>query len=126
MLEKKTEKIKFLREGDWYINKNKINLDQKIIEETTNNLRLKKCPVCKGELSHQDNFGEVLLRENNVQEGYCPKDNYLIRLEAHQYKGNTSGTELFIKIFTNSKYSKLMADSGLLTDFSSLYVRLNA
>ena len=102
----------------WYRNEKKINLDQAVIKETIRNLKLSKCPVCKGDLSSQDNFGTSLPWNNYSQEGYCPRDNLIIKLGAHEYSGDTSGTALYMEIYTNSLHSKMIAESGMLADIS--------
>jgi hypothetical protein len=116
--QEETDSLRFLRKGDWYINQG-LTLDQEVIEETVRNLRPTRCPVCRGNLSHKDNFGTRLSWSREAIEGYCPTDDYIIRLESRQYVGNTAGTQLFMSIFTNSRYSRLVADSGRLADFSS-------
>ena len=111
--------IRGIRVKPWFRNPRNLKLDQAIIEETIRNLKLTKCPVCKGNLSLNDNFDTSLPFNDWSQEKYCPEDNYIIRLEAHQYRGNTSGTGLKMQIFTNVRYSELIADSGELADFSA-------
>jgi len=116
--------LRFLRKGEWYRNAG-VHIDQEVVEETVKSLRPNRCPVCKGDLERKDNFGTTLPLDGRAIEGYCPKDDYIVRLEAYQYLGNTSGTELHMEIFTNSRHSRLVADSGRLADFESHYVELH-
>jgi predicted anti-sigma-YlaC factor YlaD len=111
--------IRGIRTKPWYRNEGNIPIDQAVIEETVRKLHLTKCPVCRGELKSKDNFGTYLPRKRTLEEGYCPQDNYIVQLEAHKYEGNTSGTTLYMKIFTNARQSVLLADSGELADLST-------
>ena len=112
------EVIRKIRTKPWYKNEQNVILHQTVIEEAVRSLRLTKCPVCKGDLSNKDNFGVGLPKNETFEEKYCPKDNYIIQLQAHQYKGNTQGTSLHMYIFSNSRHSVLLADSGELADIS--------
>jgi len=113
-----------IRTKEWYKNKG-INISQKVIEETIRELNLKKCPVCEGELEHSDQFGTGLPSQNETQFKYCPNDNYIIEIKAHQYTGNTWGTNFLMRIHTNAMFSKTLADSGELADLKNEHVRLS-
>jgi|GEM_PF-4276120 len=102
----------------WMKNGN-LSLDQTIIEQTVKDLDLTMCPVCRGALSLEDNFGTSLIAPNTTKmEKYCPKDNYIIELTAHQYLGSGMGTTLSMRILTNSKHYEVLAESGELADIS--------
>lgn len=110
--------LRKIRTEPWFKNEKNISLEKSVIEETIKKLKLTKCPVCKGDLSQKDNFDLSLPFNENYVEKYCPKDNYIIRLIALKYAGNTFGTSVFMEIHTNSRYSQLIASSGELADFS--------
>lgn len=114
-----------IRKGTWAKNEG-INIDQKVIEQTIKELELKTCPVCKGSLESRDQFGTHLndprMRETKIM--YCPKDNYIIELTAHKYKGNVWGTNFIMKIHTNAMISKKLAHSGVLADLRDQHVEL--
>ena len=120
--------LRGIRTKHWFKNPKNLNIDQQVIEETVKKLTLTQCPVCRRDLSNEDNFGFHLPSDSYLsfqfQEKYCPKDNYIIKLRAHQYSGNTFGTHLDMKIYTNSKHSELIAESGELADFSE-HVKLH-
>lgn len=113
------EVIKGIRTKPWYINKKNLLIDSEVIKETVKELCLKKCPICKGELKNKDNFETPLPSKRFYMERYCPNENYIISLAAHNYEGNGgSGTTLSMEIFTNSKNFVTIADSGVLADIS--------
>jgi len=102
-----------------------LSIDQTVVEEAVKNLNLTTCPVCKEKLSNIDNFGNNLstVSSTNKMERYCPKDNYIIELKTHQYFQNGEKTLLFMRILTNSKNFKVLAESGELVNISK-YVDL--
>jgi hypothetical protein len=115
-------KIRGIRTKPWYFLEKGLKINQEIIEETVRNLRLERCPLCKGNLSTEDNFGtslpSYLSSQDNSEERYCPNENVIVELSVHPYRGNTSGTEVYMKIYTNSKHAKEIAHSGELADIS--------
>ena len=100
----------------WSNNSGNLSLDKKIIEETLRDLQLVKCPICGRELEYKDNFGVTLSNNFNKywdeMERYCPKENLIIQFIAQREVGMSPKTILRMKIFTNSRYSKLLAESG--------------
>jgi hypothetical protein len=106
-----------IRTKPWYKNEKNLSFDQGILEETVRTCSLTKCPICKGKLKREDNFGTSLPGSDRNVSRYCPNENYILTLMAHQYRGNGgAGTEFYLEIYTNSKFSKLIADSGELAD----------
>ena len=117
MAKLRQEDIKTIRKGDWYKNSGKASIDQSIIEETIKNLNIIHCPICGNETSHKDNSGNTLPLDTHRQQKYCSNENYILELSAHEYAGNGGrGTTLQYNIWTDSKNSKLIADSGELAD----------
>lgn len=116
------KEIRSIRTGPWYFLKEGLKINQDVIEETIKNLRLERCPLCKGDLQTKDNFGtslqSYLASPNNSEERYCSNENVIVELSVQPYRGNTSGTTMYMKIYTNSKHAKEIAISGQLADIS--------
>jgi hypothetical protein len=116
------KEIRSIRTEPWYFLKEGLKINQDVIEETVKNLRLERCPLCKGDLSTKDNFGtalqDYLASPDNTEERYCPNENVIVELSVEPYRGNTSGTSVYMKIYTNSRHSKEIAISGRLADIS--------
>ena len=116
-----------IRDKDWYENKGQLVFKKEVLEEIVENLKIEKCPCCAGPVESKDNFGTNLIlgiSNRNKIVKYCPKENYIIELESHQYKGGEMGTTLGMRIYTNSKYPQLLADSGFLADIKNKHVDL--
>ena len=123
MTKLKNEEIRKIRTNPWHKNKGGLSLDQEIIEESVKNLRLTYCPICKGKLERNDNFGTNLISNDKIIQRYCPNENYIFEMGVHQYNGNTFGTSIRMRIYTNSMHTQLIADSGELADINK-YVNL--
>ena len=123
------EEVGEIRTDSWWKNKRRLSLDKAVIEESVLNLHLMNCPVCGGKLSREDSSGTRLHGDYNnplsFVERYCPKDNFIVRLEAHQYIDGGCGTTLGMDISTNSKYSEIIADSGKLADIKNRHLSIN-
>jgi hypothetical protein len=105
----------------WHYVRKGLNLSQEVINEAAKSLELMRCPVCKGELSSVDNFGIHLPQDQffpNRSEinRYCPTDNLIIQLVAQKPNEDRLAPNLEMKIYTNAKYSVIIARSGDLTD----------
>ncbi|MFC1710800.1 hypothetical protein ACFLZJ_01440 [Nanoarchaeota archaeon] len=109
---------KGVRTSPWVKNEKSLPLDQVVIEETVLNLKLNKCPVCKDKLKSGDRAGNM--PKSTVQpvqdEKYCHKDKIAVRLSTHPYVDGTRGTQIFMDIYTDSRNSKHIAESGVLAD----------
>ncbi|MBT3405331.1 hypothetical protein HN832_00410 [archaeon] len=107
----------------------KIPLNQEIVTEIFRELKLTRCPSCSGTLQLTDNHKSTLGYKNTgledgEQSRYCPKEDYWLELESHQYRGNTHGTELTLEVSTNSKNSSLLA--RLYRNRKNEFVRVDA
>ena len=114
--------LKILR-SDWYMNSG-LKLDQSIVEANIKNSGLERCVVCATELQSKDNFGNELKRESTslsqYVEAYCPSCNYIVAFDVFEFEKPYFRYELKIKIFTNSKNYKLLADSGRIAEGKGL------
>jgi len=118
IMELKDDQIRGIRTKDWPVNKKDLKFNQEVIEETVRNLKLIRCPICATNLESTDSAGGKLRPDFLAKEKYCPKDEYVIELHAHPYSGASSGTQLYMRIFTDTRNSQLIAASGKLADIT--------
>ena len=121
----KPEDIRSIRKDSWANNPGKVSIDSKVIEETITTLKLTNCPICGEPLELSDSHGNSLSYKLGGQcfpfdsmQKYCSNERYIVELEAHRFDGNTYGTEIYMRIYTDSKNSKLVAYSGELADIN--------
>ncbi len=108
----------------WYKNPSRLSINQEIVEQAVLNLTLTKCPLCKNNLVSGDNSGNGRgLGYNPLSiEQYCRKDNVAVELSIHPYLDGTKGTQVYMKIYSDSRNSKLVAHSGLLADIKGTMI----